>query len=354
MSLPENYTQVRYIESSGTQYIDTGFKPNNNTRVVMDVQMITLAQPNFFFGVRTSSNTVNYSVLITGSNFRSDYGESKVSSSEASATDRVTIDKNQNVCTVNSATITNTSSTFQSAYNLYLFASNDGGTAAYFGYARLYGCQIYDNGTLIRDFVPCKNASGAVGLYDTVNSVFYPDNAGGTFTAGAEVVPDYKIVDANALDYALTATADSIKAKTGDSAPIAWDNEKGFSDAVATIASVKVAHGTYTDTNTISIAKNLNEYPITVSGIGFKPKRVIFYLAYPNNSGSAQNTLWHIEGGERTHALVGGSAGTSAASITNATAYITMTMDADGFTISSTSTTYKQWTKMPYNYTAIG
>ena len=29
---------VEYIQSSGTQYIDTGFMPNNNARVVMDVQ----------------------------------------------------------------------------------------------------------------------------------------------------------------------------------------------------------------------------------------------------------------------------------------------------------------------------
>lgn len=35
--LPSGYKRLEYIKSSGTQHVDSGFKPNNNTRVVMDV-----------------------------------------------------------------------------------------------------------------------------------------------------------------------------------------------------------------------------------------------------------------------------------------------------------------------------
>ena len=38
---------------------------------------------------------------------------------------------------------------------------------------KLYGCKIYDNDKIVRDFIPCKNSSGVIGLYDTVNSQFY-------------------------------------------------------------------------------------------------------------------------------------------------------------------------------------
>ena len=34
------YTELEYIQSSGTQYIDTGFKPNQDTRVVTKFDMI--------------------------------------------------------------------------------------------------------------------------------------------------------------------------------------------------------------------------------------------------------------------------------------------------------------------------
>lgn len=42
----------------------------------------------------------------------------------------------------------------------------------------------------------------------------------------------YKLVDSNKLDAAMTATADAIREKTGSTDPIAWDAEKGMSEAV--------------------------------------------------------------------------------------------------------------------------
>ena len=38
-TLPEGYTLLKYIESSGTQYINTGFNPNQNTRLLMDIEI---------------------------------------------------------------------------------------------------------------------------------------------------------------------------------------------------------------------------------------------------------------------------------------------------------------------------
>ena len=55
------YTRLKYIESDGTQYIDTGFKPNQDTRVVLDVQLTQLTNADsgtspFIFGSYQSSN----------------------------------------------------------------------------------------------------------------------------------------------------------------------------------------------------------------------------------------------------------------------------------------------------------
>ena len=52
---------------------------------------------------------------------------------------------------------------------------------------RLYSCIIYNGDTPIRKFIPCKNSSGAVGLYDTVGGTFYGNSGTGVFTAGAEI-----------------------------------------------------------------------------------------------------------------------------------------------------------------------
>ena len=47
--------------------------------------------------------------------------------------------------------------------------------------AKLYSCQIYDNGTLVRDYVPCMTADGEVGLYDVVTRMFFGNAGTGVF-----------------------------------------------------------------------------------------------------------------------------------------------------------------------------
>ena len=101
------------------------------------------------------------------------------------------VDKNKNVTTFNGTEVlTDTYATFDCKYPLFLLAMNTAGTASGFASAKLKKVLIYDNGTLVRDYVPCIDPEGIAGLYDMVNNVFYADAAGGTFTAGAEIEPE--------------------------------------------------------------------------------------------------------------------------------------------------------------------
>ena len=52
----------------------------------------------------------------------------------------------------------------------------------------MYYCKAWESDTLIRNFVPCKNASGVIGLYDMVGRQFYANAGTGAFTAGPEVI----------------------------------------------------------------------------------------------------------------------------------------------------------------------
>ena len=104
-----------------------------------------------------------------------------------------TVDKNKNVCTFNDDTITNPSSVATASANMFLLALNNAGSAQYFLNAKLYSCDIYDNDVLVRDFVPCKNPSGVIGLYDVVNGVFYQNAGTGEFTAGDEWKPSQQM-----------------------------------------------------------------------------------------------------------------------------------------------------------------
>ena len=185
MALPSGYTRLRYIQSSGTQYINTGFKPNQNTRVVMDIQAVGASGTYFAFGAR-QSNTSNAFCLFFYNGWAADYQTSNQRKTFPSIafTDRLEIDFNKTVCTVNGQTATFTAATFQSPVEMMLLAVNTNGTIANKLAAKLYACQIYDNGTLVRDFVPAKNSSGTAGLYDTAKGVFYTNAGSGAFEAG--------------------------------------------------------------------------------------------------------------------------------------------------------------------------
>lgn len=188
--MPAGYTALQYIQSSGTQYIDTGFKNNQNTRIVMDVQATsTPSATSWFFGGRTSNSDATMGVFYYAGSTKkitADYDGNgqRYKFESLGATERLSIDYNKNVLTINSYSKTFTSATFQSTGNIALFGINTAGEVSSCISAKLYACKIYDNGTLIRDYVPCKNASGVVGLYDLANNQFYTNAGTGTFTAG--------------------------------------------------------------------------------------------------------------------------------------------------------------------------
>ena len=192
-SLPEGYTELEYIQSSGTQYIDTGFAPDQDTRVVMDAEPLNAEITSAYFGARSESRQDSFILWqISETQYRSDYGAHSTSKN-MSTLGRKTMDKNKNICTIDGSSLVTTAQTFTCGYNMLLLCQNTNGTADTRKMtARLYSCRIYDNGTLIRDFIPCENHTGAAGLYDMKNDVFYANAGSGVLGVGPEI--HYKTV----------------------------------------------------------------------------------------------------------------------------------------------------------------
>lgn len=189
--LPAGYTELEYIQSTGTQWIDTEFKPNNNTRVVMDSEFMKTPSGNTaLFGARTAANSKNYAMLFIPPNFRADYNSTYTQTWSVSAEIRRIYDKNKETTTIDGEAKSYSNAKFQADYNLALLAINAAGAIQWFASMRLFSCEIYDNGTLIRSFIPCKNAAGAVGLYDLIGQKFYGNAGTGSFTAGPEIIPN--------------------------------------------------------------------------------------------------------------------------------------------------------------------
>lgn len=181
-------TPIEYIQSSGTQYINSGFIPKATTRTIMKAEPMSWSAWSAFFGTRNATSPTASQAYIAAvpaaTLYRSDYFGSSLTAETSTIMQITNIDKNKNICSFNNIMITNTSSTVNATTNMFLLALNDVGTAKYFLSAKLYSCKIYDGDTLVRDFIPIKTTTNVYGLWDKVNKVFYSNAGTGTFAAG--------------------------------------------------------------------------------------------------------------------------------------------------------------------------
>lgn len=199
-NLPSGYTELTYIESTGTQWINTGVTINEDSKVDILYSMTSIiSNPEMPFGTRLTgdaSDAKSGMFRTHGSRTnRIAFGNGAetnitVTGYNSSNTDyNLVIDKNGAV--INGTTVaTFPTSTITNVYPMYIFACNTSGTASFLAAIKLYSFKLYDNNTLVRNLIPAKrNSDNVVGMYDTVTDTFFTNQGTGTFTAGPTAVP---------------------------------------------------------------------------------------------------------------------------------------------------------------------
>ena len=178
-NLPAGYTRVTYVEFTGKQYVDTGFIPSNTTKLWMDFEIPTPVVGNVYYGVRNNSYADSFLLAYssTSGKLRTQFGSQTVDHN-ATIKGRHEITHDQNVVTLDGVTKSHTVVTFTSPDTLYLGADHRNGNAESKATFRIYGCKIYADGVLVRDFVPVTNTEGTKGLFDLVTYSFYPSASG--------------------------------------------------------------------------------------------------------------------------------------------------------------------------------
>ena len=188
--LPVGYTEVEYVQNTGTSYLDIAFKPNTNTRVLTEMQAVSTSDyPRLFgAGVWNAAAGINLAYQSEGGTINihiSWYGRTSWSYYTSFTFDynKHTYDLNKNYLYRDETLVGSTSYTtsYQSTDNLGIFTYIGSGrpsSSSYWGRehfkGKMYSFKVYDNGTLVRDLVPCiKDNDNTVGAYDIVNDVFY-------------------------------------------------------------------------------------------------------------------------------------------------------------------------------------
>lgn len=204
--LPGGYKAVEWIRSSGTQYIDTGFKPDLTTRADYHVKMES--QPTIWeqtFGSRQSSSAKKFYIIWNKDKILPDHSRGawscNIGASTAyepdypAAVGEHFFSINRTTFTLDGVSETVSATPFDKTYNAYIFAINQNGkplnNSGQYGKFKLYSLKIWDDGTLARNFVPCVSKEGVAGLYDITPGAekkFYANDGTGEFEAGPELV----------------------------------------------------------------------------------------------------------------------------------------------------------------------
>lgn len=173
--LPEKYTELEYIQSSGTQYMDSGLALNKSDSYTYSI----LAQ----FSNDAYGGANGYMQFMSGI------------ASGAKATIKVVYDGETHVERVYVDDTQKSQTDWTSAYNginvkigiLKMGDQNNGWFSGTPQIGKIFALTILNGGNLIRDFVPCIDPTGAVGLYDLIGQKFYGNTGSGSFAAGPVV-----------------------------------------------------------------------------------------------------------------------------------------------------------------------
>ena len=189
---------IEYLGGTGTQYINTHITSFTNLFEIFTVLSASSAngssQPTFmsFFGIQCYWSA-------SSSTFRmwSSTGGTQVSSVTMVANRKHTAyyavtSNSQRRMRIDFEQMKTSSGTYTSLnYPPCLFCWKSNSSPSYMPVMKVYGCRIYDNGTLIRDFHPCLSAenghAGEPALYDVINNTYLYNEGTGTFETGPEL-----------------------------------------------------------------------------------------------------------------------------------------------------------------------
>lgn len=209
--LPQDYQEVEYIESSGTQYIDTAVIPNNNTGFKIKLSLPELTKDTFRFGCRQDTGDTRF--ILGSQNGGVYFGFGKVI---AKTWDNVQVDipfeanlnyLNSRVANVNNLDDINISDiSIEFTYSLIMFGRKSIDNISSSS-QKIYSCKITNENNIIRDFIPCyRKSDNVIGMYDVVNNQFYTNNGTGNFEKGIDLYSYLGEFDETTNKYKVTIT----------------------------------------------------------------------------------------------------------------------------------------------------
>lgn len=193
--LPLSFQEIAWIESSGTQWIDTGIYPNQS-----DVFRCTLQSGNpseaqacgigYIKSKDYNNSRVAFRLLPTKIAFALGIGDYSFASEPDGQKHTIIIDiQNSRGILDNREVVTAADANFQYQKERRLPLFSQFSNSSYTCYKlRIYDFLCMRNGTAIQHLIPCfRKADGVAGMYDLVSRSFFMNSGTGDFIKGPTV-----------------------------------------------------------------------------------------------------------------------------------------------------------------------
>ena len=193
-NLPDEYQEVEYIQSGGTQYIDTGINPKIKPRLIVNMMLLNSADKDYW-GNKAIDGSSYFANFAGGILMYYRYGKTASINTGVSApfnefhewdvSDAIYLDKVKLYTTNNVYTYNANQS------NIYLFKS-----ARSYGNFRASYFILYDGDEKVREYYPCyRKSDNAIGLFDKVSNTFFPNLGSDVFIKGNDVISGDSVVE---------------------------------------------------------------------------------------------------------------------------------------------------------------
>lgn len=182
---------IEYLEGTGTQWINTGFIPNQDTGIKAKVAFTSTTRTwESVFYSRTTSDVDEFTLQknYTNGNIRALYGNQHTSHAEFGPirTTPLIVDWDKNKIKVDKYSHTFTYKAFSGTQAMRVPGVSAAGRISP---GKVWYFTIYDNGILVRDLIPVR--VGNIGyMYDKVSGQLFGNAGTGKFILG----PDVKVV----------------------------------------------------------------------------------------------------------------------------------------------------------------
>lgn len=187
----KTYTEVEYIESTGTQWIRTGIFPDDNT-IKCEVKIAYSSTSTGQLMGSGTSGSARFNFGIESRKFRFGFGGSWFdANSEVTTPDTnphvFILDASTKTGYVDGVPQTTTNNYIATGSHVFMLFARGASNSAENGNrtkGKLYYVKLWNKGELVRDLIPVLDEEGIACMYDNVSGEFFYNSGTGQFVAG--------------------------------------------------------------------------------------------------------------------------------------------------------------------------